>query len=171
MGDAIARTLVRLFITHRHLLEWVPAAQAAIGHRLDIVGLYRAMAAWLGWVVLALAAPADRAREHGHWRCRLLHSGSRRLAVGSRGLADLPGTADQMPATAAESQALRTIARRTWRYFETFVTAADHTLPPDNFQEDPAPALAHRTSPTNVGLHLLGGGRLRFRMVGDDGSG
>ena len=28
-------------------------------------------------------------------------------------------------------------------------------LPPDNFQEDPAPALAHRTSPTNIGLYLL----------------
>ena len=47
------------------------------------------------------------------------------------------------------------IARRTWRFFETFVTAADHMLPPDNFQEDPAPALAHRTSPTNLGLYLL----------------
>ena len=47
------------------------------------------------------------------------------------------------------------IARRTWRFFETFVTAADNMLPPDNFQEDPAPALAHRTSPTNLGLYLL----------------
>ena len=35
------------------------------------------------------------------------------------------------------------------------MTAADNMLPPDNFQEDPAPALAHRTSPTNLGLYLL----------------
>ena len=28
-------------------------------------------------------------------------------------------------------------------------------LPPDNFQEDPRPVLAHRTSPTNMGLYLL----------------
>ena len=28
-------------------------------------------------------------------------------------------------------------------------------LPPDNFQEEPTPAIAHRTSPTNIGLYLL----------------
>ena len=46
-------------------------------------------------------------------------------------------------------------ARRTWRFFETFVTPADNMLPPDNFQEDPASVLARRTSPTNIGLYLL----------------
>jgi cyclic beta-1,2-glucan synthetase len=57
--------------------------------------------------------------------------------------------------TDAHEQALRRTARRTWRYFETFVTSADNLLPPDNFQDDPAPAVAHRTSPTNIGLYLL----------------
>ena len=47
------------------------------------------------------------------------------------------------------------LARRTWRFFETFVSAEDNWLPPDNFQEDPAPVVAHRTSPTNIGLALL----------------
>ena len=50
---------------------------------------------------------------------------------------------------------MRLIARRTWHFFETFVTAEDHWLPPDNFQEDPKPVVAHRTSPTNIGLYLL----------------
>ena len=50
---------------------------------------------------------------------------------------------------------MRLIARRTWRFFETFVSVDDHNLPPDNFQEDPAPVVAHRTSPTNIGLYLL----------------
>jgi cyclic beta-1,2-glucan synthetase len=54
-----------------------------------------------------------------------------------------------------ETRSLRLIARRTWRFFETFVDAEDHALPPDNFQEDPEPAEAHRTSPTNLGLYLL----------------
>ncbi len=55
----------------------------------------------------------------------------------------------------AEASALRLTARRTWRFFETFVTEADNMLPPDNFQEEPAPVVAHRTSPTNLGLLLL----------------
>jgi cyclic beta-1,2-glucan synthetase len=50
---------------------------------------------------------------------------------------------------------LRLIARRTWRFFETFVTEEEHFLPPDNFQEEPEPVVAHRTSPTNMGLYLL----------------
>src|SRR5690606_31138149 len=49
----------------------------------------------------------------------------------------------------------RRSARLTWRFFETFVTADDHMLPPDNFQETPRPVLARRTSPTNMGLYLL----------------
>ncbi len=50
---------------------------------------------------------------------------------------------------------LRTVARRTWRFFETFVGPDDNDLPPDNFQEDPPQGIAHRTSPTNIGLSLL----------------
>src|ERR1700731_1382639 len=63
--------------------------------------------------------------------------------------------------TDGDARILRLTARRTWRFFETFVTAADHMLPPDNFQEDPAPVLAHRTSPTNIGLYLLSTGSAR----------
>ena len=62
---------------------------------------------------------------------------------------------DQSLLSDTESESLRLTARRTWHFFETFVTAEDHMLPPDNFQEDPRPVLAHRTSPTNLGLYLL----------------
>jgi cyclic beta-1,2-glucan synthetase len=47
------------------------------------------------------------------------------------------------------------IGRRIWYFFTTFVTAKEHYLPPDNFQEDPQPVIAHRSSPTNFGLYLL----------------
>src|SRR5208282_76083 len=59
------------------------------------------------------------------------------------------------PLSLDDTRALRLSARRTWRLFEKFVTAEDNMLPPDNFQEDPKPVLAHRTSPTNLGLYLL----------------
>jgi len=154
MGDAIARTLWRLFITRRHLLEWVPAAQATIGPRLDLLGFYRAMA---GGVVLGvLAVLVALLSGHGTWPLAVplaaLWIASPAIARwASRPLPD----AGQMSVSAADAQALRLIARRTWRFFETFVTAADRMLPPDNFQDDPAPVLARRTSPTNIGLYLL----------------
>jgi hypothetical protein len=50
---------------------------------------------------------------------------------------------------------LRKLARKTWRFFETFIGPEDHWLPPDNFQENPAPVIATRTSPTNIGMALL----------------
>jgi cyclic beta-1,2-glucan synthetase len=56
---------------------------------------------------------------------------------------------------ASERAHLRRLARRTWLYFETFVGPEDNWLPPDNFQEAPYPEVAHRTSPTNVGMMLL----------------
>jgi hypothetical protein len=60
------------------------------------------------------------------------------------------------PLGTRERATLHRTARKTWRYFETFVTDADAWLPPDNYQEDaPAPKLARRTSPTNIGMGLL----------------
>ena len=50
---------------------------------------------------------------------------------------------------------LRKLSRKTWSFFEKFVSAEDHWLPPDNYQEGPVPAIGHRTSPTNMGLSLL----------------
>ncbi len=70
--------------------------------------------------------------------------------------ASLPrGFAGAAPLSDIDARSLRLVARRTWRFFETFITAGDHALPPDNFQEDPAPVVAHRTSPTNIGLYVL----------------
>ncbi|MGZ8394957.1 MAG: glucoamylase family protein, partial [Nitrospira sp.] len=57
--------------------------------------------------------------------------------------------------TADQTMFLRKMARKTWSFFETYVGPDDHWLPPDNYQEHPVPRVAHRTSPTNMGLALL----------------
>ncbi len=66
-----------------------------------------------------------------------------------------PRAAAAQPLSEDDVLTLRLTARRTWRFFETFVGPEDHALPPDNFQEEPTPVVAHRTSPTNLGLYLL----------------
>jgi cyclic beta-1,2-glucan glucanotransferase len=73
----------------------------------------------------------------------------------ARAISVSPLVAGRLTVSTGDALALRLVARRTWRYFETFVTDVDHMLPPDNFQEDPQPVVAHRTSPTNMGLYLL----------------
>ena len=153
-GDAVLRTLLRLFSTHRHLLEWTTAAQSAGRPRLDLQASYRAMA---GGVALGLLlAAGSLALAPASWPFCLLFA----LAwVGAPGVAfwvsRSPTESQRLAVSDSDARALRLTARRTWRFFETFVTPADNMLPPDNFQEDPKPVLAHRTSPTNIGLYLL----------------
>ncbi len=154
MVDAIGRTLFRLVVSHRRLLEWITAAQSKQSLRAGWPGLYGKMAgsvvvalvaAGVVWQVGAAAAPVAApfvlawllAPLVAHWVSRPPHD------------------AASLRIKPAEAASLRLIARRTWRFFETFVTEADNMLPPDNFQETPAPVVAHRTSPTNLGLLLL----------------
>ena len=151
MGDAIVRTLFRLFVSHRLLLEWITAAQAKIGARLDLAGFYWQMA---GGIVLAAAAAILVAGVRPDaWPVAAPFIA---LWLSSPAIArwiSLPPAARAL--SGRDRQFLRQIARRTWCFFDTFVTVADNMLPPDNFQEDPVPTIAHRTSPTNLGLYLL----------------
>ncbi len=86
-------------------------------------------------------------------RCRFLRSGSRHPSIAwwlSRPLRRREaGCRRRRRASCAGSRA------RPGAFFETFVGEEDNWLPPDNFQEDPGPKIAHRTSPTNIGLLLL----------------
>ena len=77
-----------------------------------------------------------------------------RLA-GRRLVAEPPLAAPPVRLSDAAAVFLGKLSRRTWRYFEVFVTAEENWLPPDNFQEHPARAVASRTSPTNIGMALL----------------
>jgi cyclic beta-1,2-glucan synthetase len=158
MADAILRTLVRIYGTRRGLLEWVTAAQAKTGLGHDLAVFYRQMA---GGVVCAAVAAVlvSLARPGGWpgswpWAAPLLVLWAAAPAV-ARWISLPPAPAQASPLSGEEAQGLRLLARRTWRFFETFVGPEDHALPPDNFQEDPKPVVAHRTSPTNLGLYLL----------------
>jgi cyclic beta-1,2-glucan synthetase len=154
MTDAIGRTLFRLFVSRRHLLEWVTAAYAKFSPRLGLLGFYRLMAG--GVVIGIIAAIIVWCAGDDAW---LVAAPFVVLWIASPAVARWtslsPLVAGRLLVSETDARALRLVARRTWRYFETFVTVADHMLPPDNFQEDPKPVIAHRTSPTNIGLYLL----------------
>ncbi|HXJ01520.1 MAG TPA: glucoamylase family protein, partial [Micropepsaceae bacterium] len=153
MLDAVARTLFRL-LRRRRLLEWVTAAQISRGMEDQGGEVLPQLAGSVAFAVATLI---------------LVHfSGSGALLfaapfvtlwglspVIARWASQSPLTVGHLPVTESDAIALRKAARRTWRFFETFVTREDHHLPPDNFQQDPKPVVAHRTSPTNIGLYLL----------------
>jgi cyclic beta-1,2-glucan synthetase len=151
--DAILRTLVRLTVTRRHLLQWVTSAEttrrfAAGSRRLfwREMGPAALLTTSVG-IALAYFQPPVLV-----FACPLLV-----LWLLSPELARWMSSADadRRALTPSEQKTLRHLARRTWLFFETFVTPGDQWLVPDNFQEEPGGIVAHRTSPTNIGLMLL----------------
>lgn len=150
MLDAIGRTLIRMTITHRHLLEWVTAARAKRAVDFTILGAYRRMA---GGVLVALATLAVVASGRHCGRAAMFPFIFLWLAAPAiaRWISLPPKRLGVEPLSSADTRALRMIARRSWRFFEAFVSTEDNMLPPDNFQETPRPVIAHRTSPTNIG--------------------
>ncbi|MDK9696272.1 MAG: glycosyl transferase [Siculibacillus sp.] len=154
MGDAIARTLMRLFSTRRRLLEWTTAAQSHCAPRPGLAGTYRRMAGGTA-AGLGVAAVAVAIEPSVWWMIApfaLVWSLAPALALW---VSRSPSADHGRTATSDDLSELRLIALGTWRFFATFVTPEGNMLAPDNFQEDPEPVVAHRTSPTNLGLYLL----------------
>jgi len=158
-ADAIARTLWRLFVTRRHLLEWQTASVA----ERTVSDSPRAAWATMGPAVAA-AAGVGALALFVRWRdaptlpllaavvpLALLWLASPAIA---HALGKPPARHGHRLAPAPAAQAMR-YALLHWRYFDRFVTDETHGLVPDNFQEDPRPVVAMRTSPTNLGLQLL----------------
>ncbi len=158
-AHAIALTLVRLVFTRRRLLEWETAAAVAArstglvggkGLRQFSIDMVASPLVAAGVALLVLAARPSA------FVSALPFLVLWTLAPGVAYWLSFPVGPRQRPLADAERAILRRTARRTWRYFETFVTEADAWLPPDNYQEaGTTPQLARRTSPTNVAMSLL----------------
>ena len=151
--EAMVRTLWRLRVSRQRLLEWTSSGDLDRQRRRDLAAFYRmmgiapalAVATALGLAAVKPAAlavagplllPWLASPAIAWWLSRPLARREARLTV------------DQ-------TLFLRQVSRKTWAFFEAFVGPEDHWLPPDNVQEHPVAAVAHRTSPTNMGLSLL----------------
>ena len=154
MADAILRTLGRLYLTRRRLLEWTSAAHAGYGSDLRPRSFYRSMR-W-GVILAAVGVAFAVAFDPSSWPL-LAAIGSVWLAspLFVQWISTPPRAPRRHPLSSEEREQFRLIARRTWRFFETFVSDEQNALPPDNFQHDDKGVIARRTSPTNIGLSLL----------------
>ncbi len=151
--DAVVRTLMRMLGTKKRMLEWKTSSDANLGNGTDLPSFVRTMwfAPLLGPAALLLLMMCDPVMLliAGPWLALWLLSPfvawwlSRTLPAPSIRLTD------------SQRVFLHKLSRRTWRYFEVFVSAEDNWLPPDNFQEKPTNGVASRTSPTNIGIALL----------------
>ena len=152
--DAICRALFRMLVSRRHLLQWTTAAAAQAQAGADLRALLQqhrsepivALTLLAGLLWAGTPTPALATVLCLLWAASPLWTWwvSRTQAVDEE--AKLPET---------ERVYLTGIARDTWRFFERCVGPDDRHLPPDNLQSTPHDMVAHRTSPTNIGLYLL----------------
>ena len=154
LGDAVLRALWRMLVSRRHLLQWTTAAAAQAAASIDRMTLVRrhrrVSLAAIGLTVTLFALgtphPGLVATLGLVWAASPLWVwwvSRPRAAAGEHGIAE------------ADQCYLQAVARDSWRLFERWVTDDDHQLPPDNVQTLPHTMVAHRTSPTNIGLYLL----------------
>ncbi|HUZ18163.1 MAG TPA: glucoamylase family protein, partial [Spirochaetia bacterium] len=150
---SVGHTIWRMLITHRGLLEWQPSDGHGRTARDDLGTSFRYM-----WIAPSVALATS---------FLLRFSGPTVLAVAAPFLGlwlvspvvvwwlSRPFTERKARLSADQTTFLRRLSRKTWAFFETFVTEEENWLPPDNYQEVPTAKIAHRTSPTNMGLCLL----------------
>lgn len=149
---AIVRTGWRLLISHRHLLEWASSDQVDLRFKNSFFTWCMHM--WMGPVIALLTV----------FLLFIIH----KPIVYALPLVVLwaispfiaykisqPGKLTTEKLDQTQTWFLRKMARKTWEYFNTFITSETHWLPPDNYQEKPVEILCMRTSPTNMGLALL----------------
>ncbi len=160
-ADAIMRTAHRVFVSHRRLLEWQTASQVERSSRAGREIVWRRM-----WQAVAVSLALlgimwfHTLSLHGGTSVGgiLLLSGLSLVWIGAPEFAHRlsnPIIRVNLQLNKSERETALRMARAHWRYIETFANAGTHWLVPDNYQETPAPAVATRTSPTNIGLQLL----------------
>ena len=151
--DAILRTGWRMLVIHKRLLEWSTADERHGSDRTTLGSFFRTMwigpmlagAALIGLTLVRPMALTVAAPILGLWF----------VSPFAAWWISRPLVRREAQLTSDQTIFLRKLSRKTWSFFENFVGPEDHWLSPDNYQEHPAAVIAHRTSPTNMGLTLL----------------
>ncbi|HCY75140.1 MAG TPA: cyclic beta 1-2 glucan synthetase [Ignavibacteriales bacterium] len=151
--DAIIRTLWRMLISHKKLLEWNPSNVIDRNSKTNLLSSFRTM--WIGPVIAVSTIIYFVYSEQVIPFIALPILFIWAVSPAISWWISLPLIQRKAKLTIAQKLFLREVSRKTWSFFETFVGPEDNWLPPDNYQEDPGAAIAHRTSPTNMGLALL----------------
>lgn len=151
--DAIVRTAGRMLVTHKRLLEWSPSSDPDRKRRTDLVAFWRSM-----WIAPGIAAATVIYLALSRLVALSVAGPILALWFASPAIAcwiSRPLARREARLSADQAIFLRKLSRKTWAFFETFVGPEDHWLPPDSYQEYRVATVAHRTSPTNMGLALL----------------
>ena len=150
MLKAICKTIYRMCVSKKHLLEWTTAEEAEKNSKTDVISYYKNM--WPNLVLGILILISSYTSP--------LNLILAILWIVTPGvmtwISKKENHIDAIEYLSSEDKDyLLEIGQRTWNYFKENLTEESNFLPPDNYQEDRMEKLIFRTSPTNIGLALL----------------
>ncbi len=150
MVDAIVRTIYRMKVSHRNLLQWQTAQAVEMQNKGSLASMVVYL--WASPVVaIFIASIAQEPAIYYSLPLLTLWFFAPLVAyILSRKKINPIGNVNSI-----DERYLRRVARRTWSFFEAYATEDYNYLPPDNVQEIPDGRIASRISPTNEGLFLL----------------
>lgn len=150
--DAIVRTMWRVYVSKRKLLEWNPSYFEGLRKGTLVTSFIKMwpspVIAIVSFYLITLYSPSALI-----WASPFIIAWL--VAPFIAWVISRPHQLRKTKLNAEQINYLRLLSRKTWSFFENLVTAEDNWLPPDNLQQYPVPVIAHRTSPTNIGLSLL----------------
>ncbi len=151
--DAIIRTLYRVFVSQKNMLEWVTASEAERSFKNDLAGYAKKMGKPAAAAVVMLFATLLLGLQRLPYVLVIgtLWLLSPRIAYS---VSVVEGK-KPIEASPEEIENLRKLSRKIWAYYEDFTDRENNFLTPDNVQIDPPNGVAHRTSPTNIGFMLI----------------
>jgi len=144
-ADAIVRSLWRMKISHRNMLEWTTALEADKAKGGGLRAYYGYMKYSVAAGLLFVLPDGGFVRFMGIMFflspviCYLL---ARPLD-------------NTLRITSKQCDTVTEYCRDMWKFFAAEVTAEQNHLPPDNVQFSPVYSCARKCSPTNIGLYLL----------------
>jgi len=154
--NAICKTIYRMFVSKKHLLEWTTSEDAEKLAKTDLISYYSNMIPniLLGTIgvcyslifnkeiysiVLFILSFLWLIAPFVFW---YISKNYLKKEIVKELKED-------------EKQYLLDIGKETWQFFKDSLTKENHYLPPDNYQEDRKELFVDRTSSTNIGLGLL----------------
>ena len=154
--DAIIRTLYRILISHRNLLEWQTSESSEKSQQNSLFSYCKLILPATAPPAIALCAAAILFGKPLYAVFQLLLAAAWLAAPAIAYLASKPSVISTKQKIGTEdTRELRILARKTWRFFKDFATPENNWLCPDNYQQFPGPRLSDKTSPTNIGLQLI----------------
>ena len=151
-SKAICKTIYRLLVTHKNLLEWTTSEEAERLSKTDFISYYKSMIInVIAGIISLIIYSQDKSIIAILLGILWIVTPSIMWYVSRESEEKDP----KEILTPKEQEYILGIGKKTWEFFNRYLNQENNYLIPDNYQEDRKNKIVRRTSSTNIGLSML----------------